>query len=93
MTTENKKPKNILAAIESEKGNLANTVKQVWEDTKQTGSSTAVHFCKLQLALTCILKEDPKACFILTLGMLADHLLPILTEEEKEALRNESTML
>jgi hypothetical protein len=31
--------------------------------------------------------------FNITLGMLADHLLPLLTEEEKEALRNESTNL
>lgn len=91
MSTENKKPENILAALELQKGSLANIVKGSWEGTKRDGVSVAGHFTKFHLNLMMLIQTDTSFAFNITLGMLADHLLPLLTDEEKEALRKEST--
>ena len=93
MSTENQKPENLLAALESKKGSLAAIVKTTWELTKHEGVDPAGHFCAFQLNLMSLIRFDKAVAFNITLGMLADHLLPLLTEEEKEALRNESTNL
>lgn len=93
MSTENQKPENILAALEAKKGSIAHIVKTTWEQTKQDGMGTFRHFSKFHLNLMMLLRFDQSLAFNLTLGMLADHLLPLLTEEEKEALCNESTNL
>jgi len=93
MSTENQKPENILAALESKKGSIAHIVKTTWEQTKRYGIDPAVHFSKFHLDLMMLLRFDESLAFNITFGMLADHLLPLLTEEEKEALRNESTNL
>ena len=93
MATENKIPENILAALEAKKGSIAHIVKTTWEQTKQDGMGPVGQFSKFHLNLMMLLRFDQSLAFNLTLGMLADHLLPLLTEEEKEALRNESTNL
>lgn len=93
MAAENKIPENILAALEAKKGSIAHIVKTTWEHTKQDGMGTVGHFSKFHLNLMMLLSFDQSLAFNLTLGMLADHLLPLLTEEEKEALRNVSTNL
>lgn len=90
MANENLKPKNILEALESKKGSLAAIVKGSWEVTKRQGMTPAGHFCAFQLNLMMVIQTDRAMAFNITLGMLADHLLPLLTDEEKEALRNES---
>lgn len=90
MANENLKPKNILEALESKKGSLAAIVKGSWEGTKRQGMTPAGHFCAFQLNLMMVIQTDRAMAFNITLGMLADHLLPLLTDEEKEALRNES---
>lgn len=91
MSTKNQKPENILAALEMKKGSLAAIVKGSWEGTKRYGMGPVGHFCAFQLNLMRLLRFDEAMGFNITLGILADHLLPLLTEEEKEALRNEST--
>ena len=91
MSTENQKPENILAALESKKGSLAAIVKGSWEWTKRDDMDPVGHFCAFQLNLMRLIRFDTALAFNITLGMLADYLLPLLTEEEKEALRNEST--
>jgi hypothetical protein len=93
MSTENQKPENILAALEAKKGSIAHTMKTTWEDTKRDGMGPVGHFSEFHLNLMMLLRFDQSLAFNITLGMLADHLLPLLTEEEKEALRNESTNL
>lgn len=93
MATENKMPENILAALEAKKGSIAHIVKTTWEQTKHEGMGPVGHFSKFHLNLMMLLRFDQSLAFNLTLGMLADHLLPLLTEEEREALRNESTNL
>jgi hypothetical protein len=93
MSTENQKPENILAALESKKGSIAHIVKTTWEQTKREGMAPVGRFSKFHLNLIMLLHSDVSLAFNITLGMLADHLLPLLTEEEKEALRNESTNL
>ncbi len=93
MSTENQKPENILADLESKKGSIANIVKTTWEQIKRDGMGPVEHFSKFHLNLMTLLRFDTSLAFNITLGMLADHLLPLLTEEEKEALRNESTNL
>ena len=90
MANENLKPKNILEALESKKGSLAAIVKGSWEGIKRQGMTPAGHFCAFQLNLMMVIQTDRAMAFNITLGMLADHLLPLLTDEEKEALRNES---
>lgn len=90
MSTENKIPENILAALEAKKGSVANIIKKAWGDTKQDGVSPVGHFSKFHINLMMLLQMDRGLAFNITLGILADHLLPLLTEEEKEALRNES---
>lgn len=91
MSTENKIPENILAALESKKGSLVHIVKTTWAETKRDDMSAVGHFTKFHLNLMMLLRFDQSLAFNITLGILADHLLPLLTEEEKEALRNEST--
>jgi len=91
MSTENKKPENILAALESKKGSLASIVEASWRQTKRPDRSHPAHFCAFQINLMMLLKRDESFAFNITLGLLADYLLPLLTEEEKESLRNEST--
>ena len=93
MSTENQKSENILAALESKKGSLAAIVKGSWEGTKREGMGPAAHFCAFQLSLMMVIQKDTAMAFNITLGMLAAHLLPLLTEEEKAALRNERTNL
>jgi hypothetical protein len=93
MSTENQKPESILAALEMKKGSIAHIVKTTWEQTKRDGMTPAGHFCAFQLNQMRLIQFDTAMTFNITLGMLADHLLPLLTEEEKEALRNESTNL
>lgn len=90
MSTENKIPENILAALESKKGSLAHIVKTTWAETKRDGMGAVGHFTKFHLNLMMLLQKDTSLSFNITLGMLADHLLPLLTDEEKEALRDES---
>ena len=93
MSIENQKPENILAALEAKKGSIAHIVKTTWEQTKCKGMGPVGHFSEFHLTLMMLLRFDKPLAFNLTLGMLADHLLPLLTEEEKEALHNESTNL
>lgn len=93
MSTENKIPENVLAALESKKGSLAHIVKTTWAETNRDDMSVGGHFAKFHLNLMMLLRFDQSLAFNITLGILADHLLPLLTEEEKEALRNESTNL
>jgi hypothetical protein len=93
MSTEKKIPENILAALEAKKGSIANIVKTTWEHTKHDGIGPVAHFSMFHLNLMRLLRFDEPMAFNFTLGMLADHLLPLLTEEEKEAFRNESTNL
>ena len=94
MSTENKIPENILAALEAKKGSIAHIVKTAWEQTKQLDNMGPVgHFTNFHMNLMMTIQTDRAVAFNLTLGMLADHLLPLLTEEEKEALCNESTNL
>lgn len=90
MATENQKPENVLAALEMKKGSIAHIVKTTWEHTKQDGVGPVGHFAKFHMNLMMLLRFDEGLAFNITLGMLADHLLPLLTDEEKEALRNES---
>lgn len=93
MSTENKIPENVLAALESKKGSIAHIVKTCWEQTKRDATDPVGHFSKFHLNLIMLMRFDKSLAFNLTLCMLADNLLPLLTEEEKEALRNESTDL
>lgn len=93
MSTEKQLPVNILAALESKKGSLAAIVKGSWEGTKRNDMNPVAHFCAFQFNLMRLLQMDASMVFNVTLGLLADYLLPLLTEEEKEALRNESTNL
>lgn len=94
MSTENQKPQNILEALELKKGSVAYILKKSWEQTKQHDNvGPTVHFTKFHLKLMMAIQTDKSTAFNLTLGMLADHLLPLLTEEEKEALRNLSINL
>lgn len=93
MSTENQKPENMLAALEMKKGSVEHIVRTTWEITKRHGMTPVGHFSAFHLNLMMLLKGDKVMAFNITLGILADHLLPLLTEEEKEALRNESTNL
>ena len=93
MSDENKKPENIFASLEAKKGSVAVIIKEAWEQTKRPDVTPAKHFCALHLNLMQLMRIDKALNFNLVLGMLADSLLPILTDEEKEALRNTSTEL
>lgn len=94
MSTENQKPQNVLEALELKKGSIAYILKKSWEQTKQHDNvDPTVHFAKFHLNLMMTIQTDRSTAFNITLGLLADHLLPLLTEEEKEALRNMSTNL
>ena len=91
MSTENQKPQNVLEALEQKKDSVAYILKNSWEHTKQHDSvSPTVHFTKFHLNLMMTIQTDNTTAFNITLGLLADHVFPLLTEEEKEALRNMS---
>lgn len=93
MSTESQKPENVLAALELKKGSVAHIVKTSWEQSKREGIGPVKHFADFHLNLMGLLRFNDPLAFVITFGILADHVLPLLTDEEKEALRNESTNL
>ena len=94
MSTENQKPENVLEALELKKGSVAYILKKSWEQTKQHDNvDPTVHFTKFHLNLMMTIQAYKSMAFDITLGLLADHVLPLLTEEEKEALHNMSINL
>lgn len=94
MSTENQKPQNVLEALELKKDSVAYILKKSWEQTKRHDNvGPTEHFTKFHLNLMMTIQTDKSTAFNITLGLLADHVLPLFTEEEKEALRNMSINL
>jgi hypothetical protein len=90
MSTENKKPENILAALEQNKDSLTVLVKECWGRSKMCNTTIAEHFAAFHLSMMGLIRMSEAMAFNFSLSILAEHLLPLLTDEEKEALRNES---
>lgn len=92
MADENKKPENMLEALESASERteylLVKTLRKCIQKQPDVsiGSTVRLFHCSLIRSLQ---KNDAVDVFSPTLGFLAKCLLPHLTDEEKEALRND----
>lgn len=90
MSTENKKPESVLAALEQNKDSLAIFVRESWERSKMRDITIAEHFAVFQFSMMTLIRRSETMLFNFALSILAEHLLPLLTDEEKEALRNQN---
>lgn len=92
MADENKKPETMMEALEgaSERTehHLVNTFREVQAKSPEMSIGSQVRMFHLALIRT-LQKGDATDVFPPVLGFLAKCLLPHLTEEEKEALRND----
>jgi hypothetical protein len=92
MADENKKPDNMLEALEGASERTENTLVKAFRECRETrpemsiGSSVRIFHFSLIHSLQ---KNDAADVFSPVLGFLAKCLLPHLTAEEKEALRND----
>lgn len=92
MADENKKPDNMLEALENASERTESTLVKVFRECRKKdpemsiGSSVRMFHCSLIRSLQ---KNDAADVFSPVLGFIAKCLLPNLTDEEKEALRND----
>lgn len=84
------KEDNILEVIENRKDSARHIIETSWNATKKPGQSVAAHFTKFHLTMWESMK-NPMFAFSLTLGIVSQVLADILTPEEREELRKEST--
>ena len=92
MADENKKPETMLEALEDAGARIDKTIvnsfREVSEKTSEMSIGEQVRM--FHFAFIRSLREAPvTAVFPPTLGIIAKCLLPYLTDEEKEALRND----
>lgn len=92
MADENKKPETMLEALEDASERTENTLVKVFRECREKapemsiGSSVRMfHFSVIRS----LQENDAADVFSPVLGFLAKCLLPHLTDEEKEALRND----
>lgn len=89
MAQETKKA-NIIELIESHKDVVRRIIGDAWNETKKPGESAVTHFAKFHLTVSeCV--KNPLFNFTITLGIISQALADILTPEEREELRNETT--
>jgi len=92
MADENKKPDNMLEALEGASERTENALVKTFRECRKAspkmsiGSSVRTFHFSLIRSLQ---KNDAADVFSPVLGFLAKCLLPNLTDEEKEALRND----
>ena len=86
MADENKKPETILDLLEQRKGSFARIIEAAWEATKSHALPPELHFIIFHQSLMRILAKDFATLKDMSMDILADHLVPLLTDEEKEAL-------
>lgn len=92
MADENKKPETMLEALEDARDRIERTIVDSFSHIKEMSPEMSIgaqvrlfHFAFIRS-----LREAPAtAVFPPTLGIIAKCLLPHLTDEEKEALRND----
>lgn len=92
MADENKKPETMLEALEDAGACIDKTIVSTFRHIKETSPDMSIgaqvrlfHFAFIRS----LRKAPATAVFPPTLGIIAKCLLPNLTEEEKEALRND----
>lgn len=81
---------NILEVIESHKDAVRRIIGDAWNETKKPGENAVTHFAKFHLTVSESMK-NPVFKFSITLGIISQALADILTPEEREELRNETT--
>ena len=81
---------NILELIESHKDAASHIIREAWNETKKPGESVTTHFAKFHLTVSESMK-NPVFSFTIALGIISQVLADILTPEEREELRNETT--
>lgn len=92
MADENKKPETMMEALENAGARINNTIVDSFRHVRARSPEMSIgaqvrmyHFAFMRS-----LREAPvTAVFQSTLGIIAKCLLPHLTDEEKEALRND----
>lgn len=92
MADENKKPETMLEALEEARDRIERTIVSSFRHIKETSPDMSIgaQVRLFHFALICSLREAPETdVFPPTLGIIAKCLLPHLTDEEKEALRND----
>lgn len=92
MADENKKPETMMEALEGSIARTERTLVDSFRDVRAMHPELSIgvtlrmfHFSTLR-AFKVSADAD---CFGVTLGLIAKYLLPHLTDEEKEALRND----
>lgn len=89
MAQETKKT-NIIEVIEGHKDIVRRIIGDAWNETKKPGESAVTHFAKFHLTVSESM-NNPVFNFTVTLGIVSQALADILTPEEREELRNETT--
>ena len=92
MADENKKPETMMEALEDAGARIDKTLVDSFREvmTKAPELSIGAQVRMFHFAFIRSLREAPvTAVFPPTLGIIAKCLLPHLTDEEKEALRND----
>lgn len=92
MADENKKPETMMEALEYAGARIDNTIVDSFRNlrVKSPEMSIGAALRLYHFAFIRSLREAPEtAVFPPTLGIIAKCLLPHLTDEEKEALRND----
>jgi hypothetical protein len=92
MADENKKPETMLEALEDAGARIDKTIVNSFNEvrTKTPEMSIGAQVRMFHFAFIRSLREAPvTAVFPPTLGIIAKCLLPHLTDDEKEALRND----
>lgn len=92
MADKNKKPETMLQALDYARDYIERTIVDSFNHIKETGPEMSIgaQVRLFHFALIRSLREAPEiAVFPPTLGIIAKCLLPHLTDEEKEALRND----
>ena len=92
MADENKKPETMLEALEDAGARIDKTIVNSFREVKAKTPEMSIgaSIRMFHFAFIRSLREAPAtAVFPPTLGIIAKCLLPQLTDEEKEALRND----
>lgn len=92
MADENKKPETMLEALEDASERTENTLVKVFRECREKAPEMSIGSSVRMFHLSVIRslqKNDAADVFSPVLGFLAKCLLPHLTDEEKEALRND----
>lgn len=90
--TEIKKPSDMMEALEGARDRIEQTVVDSFRSVREKSPEMSIgaQVRMFHFAFVRSLREAPAtAVFMPTLGIIAKCLIPHLTEEEKEALRND----